>query len=305
MHGPGDRRPARGPGRRGRGRSAGGCPGPRCGRHVRRRRLRGRAAEGGRRRVEPGRRDAAAVGRSRSARRRAGVLLTAVRAVGARRLSRAGGAASRIDLRDEFRHAVVDEFVAAHAAGRTPNPCMRCNGAFRFAAIAEVRGSDRGGADRDRPLRPRSSAAAERRWSRAAPTRPRTSPTCSRRCRPRSSSGAGSRSVSRRRSRPVRRRRRRAWPRQAPPRARRCASSAAAITGRSWSAMAVPAAPGRSSTATGRVLGTTAGCTGSRPASAGASAWAAAMPPYVLRTEPASGRVVVGPRGSWRGRRCG
>jgi tRNA-uridine 2-sulfurtransferase len=51
-----------------------------------------------------------------------------------------------IDLRDEFRHAVVDDFVAAHAAGRTPNPCMRCNGAFRFAAIAEV--ADRIGAER-------------------------------------------------------------------------------------------------------------------------------------------------------------
>jgi tRNA-specific 2-thiouridylase len=51
-----------------------------------------------------------------------------------------------IDLRDEFRHAVVDDFVAAHAVGRTPNPCMRCNGAFRFSAIAAV--ADRIGAER-------------------------------------------------------------------------------------------------------------------------------------------------------------
>jgi tRNA-specific 2-thiouridylase len=51
-----------------------------------------------------------------------------------------------IDLRDEFRRTVVDDFVAAHAEGRTPNPCMRCNGAFRFAAIAEV--ADRIGAER-------------------------------------------------------------------------------------------------------------------------------------------------------------
>jgi tRNA-uridine 2-sulfurtransferase len=43
-----------------------------------------------------------------------------------------------IDLRDEFRRTVVDDFVAAHAEGRTPNPCMRCNGAFRFSAIAAV-----------------------------------------------------------------------------------------------------------------------------------------------------------------------
>jgi tRNA-uridine 2-sulfurtransferase len=51
-----------------------------------------------------------------------------------------------VDLRDEFRRTVVDEFVAAHARGRTPNPCVRCNGAFRFAAIAEV--ADRLGAGR-------------------------------------------------------------------------------------------------------------------------------------------------------------
>ena len=51
-----------------------------------------------------------------------------------------------IDLRDEFRHAVVDDFVAAHAVGRTPNPCMRCNGAFRFSAIVAV--ADRIGAAR-------------------------------------------------------------------------------------------------------------------------------------------------------------
>jgi tRNA-uridine 2-sulfurtransferase len=51
-----------------------------------------------------------------------------------------------IDLRDEFRQTVVDDFVAAHAVGRTPNPCVRCNGAFRFSAIAAV--ADRIGAER-------------------------------------------------------------------------------------------------------------------------------------------------------------
>src|SRR5690348_1351385 len=40
-----------------------------------------------------------------------------------------------LDLRDAFRAAVVDAFVAAHGAGLTPNPCMRCNGAFRFHAL--------------------------------------------------------------------------------------------------------------------------------------------------------------------------
>jgi tRNA-uridine 2-sulfurtransferase len=51
-----------------------------------------------------------------------------------------------VDLRDDFRRTVVDDFVAAHTAGRTPNPCVRCNGAFRFSAIAAV--ADRLGASR-------------------------------------------------------------------------------------------------------------------------------------------------------------
>jgi tRNA-specific 2-thiouridylase len=37
-----------------------------------------------------------------------------------------------LDLRQEFRRAVVDEFVRAYERGDTPNPCTRCNGVFRF-----------------------------------------------------------------------------------------------------------------------------------------------------------------------------
>ena len=51
-----------------------------------------------------------------------------------------------IDLRDGFRRTVVDDFVSAHAAGMTPNPCVRCNGEFRFSAITAV--ADRIGAAR-------------------------------------------------------------------------------------------------------------------------------------------------------------
>ena len=40
-----------------------------------------------------------------------------------------------LDLREEFRVAVVDPFVAGYVAGDTPNPCTRCNGAFRFDAL--------------------------------------------------------------------------------------------------------------------------------------------------------------------------
>jgi tRNA-specific 2-thiouridylase len=37
-----------------------------------------------------------------------------------------------LDLREDFRRTVVDPFVQGYARGETPNPCMRCNGAFRF-----------------------------------------------------------------------------------------------------------------------------------------------------------------------------
>ena len=40
-----------------------------------------------------------------------------------------------LDLREEFRRAVVGPFVRAFARGETPNPCTRCNGSFRFAEL--------------------------------------------------------------------------------------------------------------------------------------------------------------------------
>jgi tRNA-uridine 2-sulfurtransferase len=40
-----------------------------------------------------------------------------------------------VDLRDEFRRAVVEPFVRGYAEGLTPNPCTRCNGGFRFAEL--------------------------------------------------------------------------------------------------------------------------------------------------------------------------
>src|SRR5918999_6452566 len=50
-----------------------------------------------------------------------------------------------LDLRDEFRHVVVDPFTAGYAAGDTPNPCTRCNGAFRFDALLAF--AERAGAE--------------------------------------------------------------------------------------------------------------------------------------------------------------
>ena len=41
------------------------------------------------------------------------------------------------DLADEFHADVVDNFVAEYAAGRTPNPCLRCNEKIKFAAVLD------------------------------------------------------------------------------------------------------------------------------------------------------------------------
>ncbi|MFE1783574.1 tRNA 2-thiouridine(34) synthase MnmA [Streptomyces sp. NPDC059506] len=41
------------------------------------------------------------------------------------------------DLAERFREDVVDDFVAEYAAGRTPNPCLRCNEKIKFAALLD------------------------------------------------------------------------------------------------------------------------------------------------------------------------
>jgi tRNA-specific 2-thiouridylase len=41
------------------------------------------------------------------------------------------------DLAERFHAEVVDEFVAGYAAGRTPNPCLRCNEKIKFAAVLD------------------------------------------------------------------------------------------------------------------------------------------------------------------------
>jgi tRNA-specific 2-thiouridylase len=42
-----------------------------------------------------------------------------------------------LDLREEFRRAIVEPFVRGYARGETPNPCISCNGSFRFAELLE------------------------------------------------------------------------------------------------------------------------------------------------------------------------
>jgi tRNA-specific 2-thiouridylase len=50
-----------------------------------------------------------------------------------------------LDLREQFKGAIVDRFTAGYAAGETPNPCTSCNGAFRFDALLAF--AARAGAD--------------------------------------------------------------------------------------------------------------------------------------------------------------
>jgi tRNA-specific 2-thiouridylase len=41
------------------------------------------------------------------------------------------------DFSERFKLDVVEDFIAEYSAGRTPNPCMRCNERIKFAALLE------------------------------------------------------------------------------------------------------------------------------------------------------------------------
>ncbi|HET7277360.1 MAG TPA: tRNA 2-thiouridine(34) synthase MnmA [Dermatophilaceae bacterium] len=41
------------------------------------------------------------------------------------------------DMAGRFKRDVVDDFVAEYSAGRTPNPCLRCNEKIKFAALLD------------------------------------------------------------------------------------------------------------------------------------------------------------------------
>lgn len=65
--------------------------------------------------------------------------------IGARALAHSMGFPHlTLDLQDSFKASVVDDFLAEHARGRTPNPCVRCNGLVRFDAMLAL--ADRVGA---------------------------------------------------------------------------------------------------------------------------------------------------------------
>jgi len=41
------------------------------------------------------------------------------------------------DMREDFERIVVDEFLSEYRAGRTPNPCVRCNQRVKFGALLD------------------------------------------------------------------------------------------------------------------------------------------------------------------------
>lgn len=42
-----------------------------------------------------------------------------------------------VDAREAFKREVIDYFIGEYAAGRTPNPCVRCNRLIRFGLLLE------------------------------------------------------------------------------------------------------------------------------------------------------------------------
>ncbi|WP_442893279.1 tRNA 2-thiouridine(34) synthase MnmA [Aquipuribacter sp. SD81] len=61
------------------------------------------------------------------------------------------------DFSEQFAADVVDDFVASYAAGRTPNPCVRCNERIKFTALL------------DRALALGFDAVATGHWARLEP----------------------------------------------------------------------------------------------------------------------------------------
>ena len=50
-----------------------------------------------------------------------------------------------IDTRQQFRHSVIDDFLAGYQSGTTPNPCVRCNERVKLRSLVEI--ADKRGID--------------------------------------------------------------------------------------------------------------------------------------------------------------
>ena len=214
---------------------------------------------------------------------------------GARELAHGLGMAHlSIDLREEFRAGVVTPWLEDHAAGLTPNPCVRCNGSVRLDAMLELAG------------RLGSSTLATGHYARVHEgpllqsgrrSSPRTRATCCAGSQPTRWSGCVSRSA------------RCTSPRCATwPSAPRCPWPAAA-TPRTFASWREPAsAPswsvtadwargrGRSSAWTGERLGEHAGAHVYTVGQRHGLGLSSSEPLYVLATDTGSNTVTVGPR---------
>ena len=65
------------------------------------------------------------------------------------------------DLSERFHEDVVEDFMDEYAAGRTPNPCLRCNEKIKFAAVLDRALGARLRRGRDRPLRAAARPGAD------------------------------------------------------------------------------------------------------------------------------------------------
>ena len=244
---------------------------------------------------------------------------------GRARLLRPGGAGRRrrrsrrsrgfpfeiCDLTDGLRAAVIGDFVAEHAAGRTPNPCARCNGEIKFGAF--LRRADELGVD----------LVATGHYVRTRRATPRARGICCRGADPAKDQSYMlhmlGQASSPGRVFPVG-----GLPKARDPRARRSGSACRWPPSRTPRSSASPRAgdAGRLRSLAGarararrrrvvdprgpRARPSTTAPSPSRSDSGAGSASRPARPPYVLETDAATNRVVVGPaellarRASWR-----
>ena len=204
-----------------------------------------------------------------------------------------------LDYEARFREAVIEDFAESYRRGETPVPCIRCNERIKFRDLLETArdlGADAlaTGHYVRRVPGPRRSGTAPRPRSRARPEllslphdarRTRFSALSARRSREGRDAGAGAR------VRPAGRRQ--------SPTARTSASCRRApmpISSRGCARR--PASPATLSTSSGRVLGRHQGIahfTVGQRKGLDIAAWTA-EPLYVLRLDPETRRVVVGPR---------
>ena len=197
-----------------------------------------------------------------------------------------------LDLREEFRRAVVAPFVRGYARGETPNPCIRCNGSFRFGELLAF--ARRAGCDR--LATGHYARIVEHRGRRllARGADPAEGPVVHARA-PRPEAARAHLVPARRAGQGARRARRPSAPGSTPrtaPRARRRASSPATTTARSSRRHGLePRSRARSSTRTARRSASTTASGASRPASARGLGVVAERPLYVLDADPQANTV--------------